>query len=184
MKKFKLLLLGAILTSAVISCGGSEGEIEEASVSSKGDWNKENKEKAMDAMDEIKDELAESMGRKEANDYLDCYLGKLEDNYPNFRSADKDFEGCGELAAECMEELGLSMSAASTYGAWSEDDIEKAKKEINSMRDQMEAILGDKTDDYLECYLDAVELNYPDFATANGDLDGCTVLATECMENL
>jgi len=80
--------------------------------------------------------------------------------------------------------LLASCGEVSSKGSWSQEDKDRADLEVASMRSQVEASMGDKTDAYLDCYLEKVEKAYDNFDEANGDLDGCTELATECLEEI
>ena len=44
--------------------------------------------------------------------------------------------------------------------------------------------LGDKTDDFVNCYLEKVEGNYDSFTEADSDLSGCEDLAKECATDM
>ena len=80
--------------------------------------------------------------------------------------------------------LLASCGEVSSKGNWTQENKDKADTEVATMRSQVETMMGDKTDAYLDCYLEKVEANYANFDEANGDMDGCTKLATECMEDM
>lgn len=83
-----------VATTMLVSCG---------EVSEKGNWNEEDKKKADDAIAEIDGEL-DAFGDKK-QEFIDCYLEKVEANYDNFASADSDLSGCEKLAEECVNEV-------------------------------------------------------------------------------
>lgn len=89
---------------------------------------------------------------------------------------------CGSEAADAAktEEEGPK----SVKGKWLDAEKEQAQAEVDKVRGQVEELLGENTDAYIECYLEKVEDAYPDFQTANSDQPGCTKLAQECMEGL
>jgi len=73
--------------------------------SKKGAWSKEEKDKASAEMKKIESSL-DALGDKKQQ-YIDCYLGKIEDNYNNFDEANKDQKGCEKLAMECANDVIL-----------------------------------------------------------------------------
>lgn len=93
MKK-TFIAVAALALFVLASCGGS----------SKGNWSEDDKAKAQEAVEEVKADLEVMLGEK-AEDYINCYLEKVENEYDNFEAADSDREGCEKLAKECMEDL-------------------------------------------------------------------------------
>ena len=71
----------------------------------------------------------------------------------------------------------------SKKGAWNEEDKQRAQEEIAKIEGELTA-LGDKKDDFINCYLEKVEDNYDNFEAADNDEPGCTKLATECASQL
>ncbi len=94
--------------------------------------------------------------------------------------------GGSSEAADALEKLKADLEAEPTSekGNWTDAEKELAMKEVAGVRDQIEGLLGENTDAYIDCYLEKVENAYPNFATANSDQPGCTTLAQECMEDL
>lgn len=74
-----------------------------AGVSKKGNWNAEDKAKADAAIAAVDSDL-DAFGDKK-QDFIDCYLQKIEANYKNFNSADSDLDGCSKLAEKCAKEV-------------------------------------------------------------------------------
>lgn len=72
-------------------------------VSSVGNWSTADKEKADAAIAAIDAELAAFGDKKQ--DFIDCYLEKVENTYSNFTDADSDLEGCSSLAESCATEV-------------------------------------------------------------------------------
>lgn len=71
--------------------------------SAKGKWSEDDLKKAMAAIKETEDEL-ESLGEYK-QEYIDCYLSKIESNYDSFDDANLDYDGCFEIASECAESI-------------------------------------------------------------------------------
>lgn len=90
----KIILSAALAVAVLTSCGG---------VSEKGNWNEEDKKKADDAIAEIDSELDAFGDAKQ--EFIDCYLDKVEANYASFAEADADLSGCEKLATECAEDV-------------------------------------------------------------------------------
>lgn len=76
---------------------------EDYSYSTYGSWSYEDKQKAYEAIEEIEDQLDVFGDKKQ--DFIDCYLGRIEDNYSSFASADADLDGCSALAEQCASEV-------------------------------------------------------------------------------
>ncbi|CAG5081079.1 hypothetical protein [Parvicella tangerina] len=89
---FSTILAGVLLTS----CSGVS--------SKKGDWSKSDKEKAHKAIAEIDKELSDHYGDQK-QDFIDCYLEKVENNYEDFATANADVDGCTKLAEQCSTEI-------------------------------------------------------------------------------
>lgn len=113
---FTTLVAAAFLTS----CGSEEAkENDEATeshaetsevtsapageMSTKGNWSATDKEKANAAVAAIDSQLAAFGDKKQ--DFIDCYLQKVEDNYNSFDEANVDLEGCSSLAESCANEV-------------------------------------------------------------------------------
>lgn len=118
----KLFYSTFIFAALLTSCGGGEEskenedsteahadetsttEIESTGdVSTKGNWNAADKEKANAAVAAIDDQLAAFGDKKQA--FIDCYLQKVEANYASFSDADVDLDGCSALAESCAAEV-------------------------------------------------------------------------------
>lgn len=89
-----------------------------------------------------------------------------------------------EEAAEALEQLEEEMEAKSEKGNWIDEDIEKFRGETDKVRDNLEAMLGDNTDAFVDCYLEKAIANYDGFDSANSDQAGMQQLATECMQDM
>ncbi len=72
----------------------------------------------------------------------------------------------------------------SKIGRWSKEDKKKAKDALVEVRKEIETVLGDDTDAYIDCYLKRVENTYPNFAAADADEAGVTELATKCINEI
>jgi hypothetical protein len=72
-------------------------------ISTVGNWSAADKKKADEAVAAIDDQLAAFGDKKQ--DFIDCYLTKVENSYPSFAAADTDLEGCSALAESCATEV-------------------------------------------------------------------------------
>lgn len=85
-----------IFSSLLISCESSEI----------GKWTASDKEKARNEMEK---ELLASTGegseffaiKENRNQFLECALGKLEQNYSSYSDANQDEKGCEKIGEEC-----------------------------------------------------------------------------------
>ena len=75
--------------------------------SNKGDWSYKDKRLAKKEIAKVKGELKEVLGSL-TDKYIDCYLEKVINHYPNFYTADRDTEGCTRLAKQCMQEINAN----------------------------------------------------------------------------
>jgi hypothetical protein len=77
----------------LFSCSGSK----------KGAWSKEDKIKAKSHIQESGVAL-EFLGPNKQQ-FMDCYLDKIEKKYDNFNESLSDTKGSDEIAASCLEEI-------------------------------------------------------------------------------
>jgi hypothetical protein len=77
--------------------------------------------------------------------------------------------------------LVIASCGGSEKGAWSDEDKELARAEVNTVD---LSFLGDKKDKFVDCYLKKVEQNYESFDAANADEAGCTKLVEECTKEI
>lgn len=91
MKKiiYSTLIFAAVLTS----CGGSK----------KGAWSESDKEKFNAEIEKASSSLDAFGDQKQ--EFIDCYLNKVEANFDNFAEANSDVEGCSKYAQECAGEI-------------------------------------------------------------------------------
>ncbi|MBM3915823.1 MAG: hypothetical protein FJ348_07285 [Sphingomonadales bacterium] len=107
-----------IFSALLVSCDGSE----------KGKWSAGDKEKARSEMEKTlldpSTEGSEFFAKKEVRDqFIDCSLGKLEQNYASYSDANNDLEGCKKIGEECA--LALVETATPTE----EDSATPAEQE-------------------------------------------------------
>lgn len=76
-----------------------------ASSSAKGQWSNDDKKRFYDAMKQV--DLSDLGELKEV--WIECYLGKAEQNYASFFEADSDPAGCEKIALECQDEILAEM---------------------------------------------------------------------------
>lgn len=91
-----------------------------------------------------------------------------------------------EDAANRLEELMEDMNSepVSEKGNWTEEEMNRAISAVNEIRSQVEPVFGDKTQEFIDCYLEKVEASYENFATADSDVEGCTRLSEECANSV
>lgn len=73
-------------------------------VSVKGYWNYDDKMLAIDAINEVLPDIEAGFGQY-TDDFILCYLFKIESEYDNFYLADHDLDGMTKLAEDCTEQL-------------------------------------------------------------------------------
>lgn len=93
----KSILTVFIFTMFLASCATSAG------VSKKGNWSAEDKKKAQAEIAEVDSDLDVFGDKKQ--DFIDCYLEKIENNYKDFKTADSDLDGCTKHAEQCAKEV-------------------------------------------------------------------------------
>ena len=93
MKKIILLSTSALL---LVSCNGSK----------KGAWTQEDKTKARNYIKQSEGPLDFLGNNKEQ--FVQCYLEKVENTYENFDDANADTKGCDNLTANCLGEILMS----------------------------------------------------------------------------
>jgi hypothetical protein len=89
-----------------------------------------------------------------------------------------------EDATKALENLEEDLKTKSEKGNWSDEDIEKFHGEIDGVKADLQAMLGDNTDAFVECYLQGAVDNYENFDAANSDQAGMQELATACMQDM
>jgi hypothetical protein len=87
----KIILLTAVVL-ILISCG-----------SKKGSWTEEDKKKASDYIKKSEGSL-EFLGTSK-EEFIDCYLEKVEKKYDNFDESTADSKGTDSLTASCFVEI-------------------------------------------------------------------------------
>lgn len=140
--------------------------------SKKGEWSEADKEKFHKAMETV--DLT-SLGDKKEK-WIECYLDKVQANYPSFLSANSDEEGCKSYALICNDEV---LSNGSVKGNWSEVDKQQFKAD---MAKEDLSSFGENKDKWIACYLSKCEANYASYYKANSDESGeVEKMALECV---
>ena len=93
MKTLILVFSFAIFLS---SCSGSK----------KGAWSENDKKKARNFIRQSEGSLDFLGNNKEQ--FVECYLEKVENTYENFDDANADTKGCDNLTANCLGEILMS----------------------------------------------------------------------------
>lgn len=88
----KKIIFITTLSLAVFSCG-----------SKKGSWTDEDKKKASDYVKKSEGSL-EFLGTSK-QEFIDCYLDKVEKKYDNFDESTSDSRGTDSLTASCFVEI-------------------------------------------------------------------------------
>ncbi|MDB4516076.1 hypothetical protein N9089_00605 [Crocinitomicaceae bacterium] len=94
MKK-TFIAIAALSLFVLTACGGS----------SKGNWTDEDKEKAKAEMNSERATLESVIGAEKTDQFIDCVVEKIEQEYDGFESADSDEAGIEKIAEECMKDL-------------------------------------------------------------------------------
>lgn len=102
--------LALVSTMSLTSCGDSaeatdateEAAAKDTPKSEKGKWLDSDKELAQKEIANVRSQVEEYLGDN-TDAYIDCYLEKIEQAYPDFGTANRDQPGCTKLAQECME---------------------------------------------------------------------------------
>ena len=89
---FFVLLVGLFF----VSCNGSK----------KGSWSEKDKKKALDYIKQTEGSL-EFLGTSK-QEFIDCYLEKVEKKYDNFDESTADSKGTDSLTASCFVEMLMS----------------------------------------------------------------------------
>jgi hypothetical protein len=92
----KNIIFISTFTLLLVSCNGSK----------KGAWSAEDKQKASNGIKESEGSL-EFLGSNKQQ-FIDCYLEKVESTYENFDEANVDPKGCDDLTVSCLKEVLLS----------------------------------------------------------------------------
>jgi hypothetical protein len=88
----KKIIFITTLSLSIFSCG-----------SKKGSWTEEDKKKASDYIKKSEGSL-EFLGTSK-QEFIDCYLGKVEKKYDNFDESIADSKGTDSLTASCFVEI-------------------------------------------------------------------------------
>jgi hypothetical protein len=88
----KKMIFSVLIILLLASCG-----------SKKGSWTDEDKKKASDHIKKSEGSL-EFLGTSK-QEFIDCYLGKVEKKYDNFDASTADSKGTDSLTASCFVEM-------------------------------------------------------------------------------
>ena len=91
----KKIIFITTLSLSIFSCG-----------SKKGSWTEEDKKKASDHIKKSEGSL-EFLGTSK-QEFIDCYLEKVEKKYDNFDESTADSKGTDSLTASCFVEILMS----------------------------------------------------------------------------
>jgi len=104
---FKYIMV-AVAALVMTSCDGKKedekkGDDKKTEASAKGKWSEADLKKAYDAIGEADADLDQLGEYKQ--EFIDCYVSKIQNNYESFEAADKDQAGCESFAMECASEI-------------------------------------------------------------------------------
>ncbi len=165
MKKRSLFAMLLTTTMILSSCGSG---------SVKGKWSESDKQTFHKEMATV--DLSKLADKKEQ--WVECYLEKVEANYSSFGDANKDEAGCKKLALECNAAV---FDDGSVKGRWAQSNKDRYYKDMSSLD---LSNLGENKQAWLDCYLEKLEANYMSYREANLDEKGCEKLAIECSSVL
>jgi outer membrane murein-binding lipoprotein Lpp len=177
MKKGLFIILALVFFT---SCENAENMADSAE-SKKGAWSTADKELAQAEIKKVESQL-DYLGENKQQ-FIDCYLEKVEANYSSFASANSDEPGCAKLSTACATELIELTTDGSEKGNWSDGDIDKMNSAIAQIDNDLNA-LGKNKQAFIDCYMAKVQANYGSFLEADVDIEGCSALSTECVEEI
>lgn len=155
-------------------------EVIASGISIKGQWNDTDLEKARAEINSEREAMESAIGKDGTDQFMNCALNKLEQAYPNFEAANSDLSGAELIGEECANEIldgGISMQ-----GNWSEKDLSRARASLEEERAAIDELIGrEKTNELFDCAIKTIEQNYPNFYTADKDIDGMAKIGEECM---
>lgn len=74
-------------------------------------------------------------------------------------------------------------SSDSQKGAWTEQDKQLLKDKFAEAAYKIDT-LGEKKQEFIDCYFEKLEQNYKSFAQANSDFEGCVHYCKECYQQI
>jgi len=81
---------------------GSLAFLTACNYSTKGNWSESDREKAAKALEKFNVHV-EEFGEEVKLNYVDCFVGKLENKYENFEEAQKDEFGMQMASSDCLK---------------------------------------------------------------------------------
>lgn len=79
--------------------------------------------------------------------------------------------------------LILSSCNHSSKGSWSDDDLKRAKEDLQNVSSSLD-ILGNKKQVFIDCYLHKIEEDYASYDELKNDEGGGDNQAAECMQEV
>ena len=67
---------------------------------------------------------------------------------------------------------------------WSHEERLQAIQEMEDVRPDLEAVMGDKTDAYTECYLSSLEAEFPNLVSIAENPDKVVEISTSCAQSV
>jgi len=94
MKKLITLWIGTLLI-LIYSCSGS----------TKGNWSSEDKTQLRSQFEKQRSQLDKIFGKEKTDKWIDCAMLKMENQFDNLETADKDLKGAEKIGAACIQEV-------------------------------------------------------------------------------
>lgn len=132
----------------------------------------------------FKESLAQvdlSIYREYKDDWVYCYLNKLETEYSSIQEAESDFDGLMMHGEQCKLEI-LIENSNNTIGNWSALEKSFFLNDVQSA-DNLE-YFGDLKSTWIECFLIKAESKYRSYIEADQDEEGVIELATACVSEV
>ena len=67
---------------------------------------------------------------------------------------------------------------------WSDTDKAKAKTDLEAIRFEIESVMGDQTDAYIDCYLSQLEAAFPNLQAAEENQEIAEKISRDCAANI
>lgn len=78
--------------------------IDKESNSNKEGWSKKDRLSAIKEIEQVREELELKLGDK-TDAFIECYLSKIEEAYPNLAALENDNRKAAKISKECAEDL-------------------------------------------------------------------------------
>lgn len=90
----KKVLVSLTLVALIASCATSKT----------GDWSKRDIQKVRKEIQLVESDLRATLA-SDTDAFIECYIQRIIETFPNFEAANSDEAGCSKLAEECVYEV-------------------------------------------------------------------------------